>query len=448
MPTNGSQVLPLGDEHGPTSELGAVVNDPGIVMPWSQFSAQDELETNEKLVFPASIAAYHSMLTDPQVQGLRTGATWPLLRMNWFIRPNGAPDEVVTKISKDLNLPISANGTGDDIDNFNMRRTQNRFKFLDHLESALDAIVYGFEVFEQVGYIGDDGLFHYKKLAPRPPQTITEMKIMKDGGLDWIKQWYTDAPELPVNRLVVYSFQKRGANWHGRSMLRGCYGPWLLKDRAMRVGVMNIQRAGVGTPIAQGAPGASLPELATLEELAKRITAGDRSGGAIPYGATLKMMGVEGSQPDTVGFIHLLNEEMARAFFSMFMQLGQTTAGSRALGQTFVEYHKLVIEYIAQWFCSIFNEHVIEDDIEWNYGPNEEFAPMLGWGWDTKGLDQQNNPDGPAAATKPTTGYEKLSKDGLTNNKTGVTARVVLPEEIMHEMSVPIIMNGGSRNGH
>jgi hypothetical protein len=193
-------------------------------------------------------------------------------------------------------------------------------------------------------------------------------------------------------------------------MLRGCYAPYLLKDRAMRVGVMNIQRAGVGTPIAQGPPGASEADLRVLSDMTQRLVAGDRSGGAIPYGAALKLIGVEGGQPDTVGFIKLMNEEMARSFFQMFMQLGQTTSGSRALGTTFVEYHKLVTEYIAQWFTMIFNEHVIEDDIDWNYGPEEEFAPLLCWKWDEEGSDR--NPEGPTAAGNPAKAFQRLAKDG------------------------------------
>jgi hypothetical protein len=175
----------------------------------------------------------------------------------------------------------------------------------------------------------------------------------------------------------------------------------------MRVGVMNIQRAGVGTPIATGHPGASEADLRVLSEMTQRLIAGDRSGGAIPYGATLKLVGVEGGQPDTVEFVKLMNEEMARSFFQMFMQLGQTTSGSRALGSTFVDYHKLVIEYIAQWFTLIFNEHVIEDDVEWNYGPDEEFAPLLKWEWDDKGSDQ--NPEGPTASRNPSKQLQEMS---------------------------------------
>jgi len=406
----------------PTNEIGSVSQTAiGYIPQWAILEAQDELETNPKLTFPESISTYHSMRTDPQIQGLLTGAIWPLLRMNWYLDPNGAPDEMVDHISADYNLPVDdpmAPPPVPDLqtgalppsprDQFNQRRTQNRFNFLQHMEEAMEAIAYGFMMFEQVGFI-KDGQWHLRKLALRPPQTITDIHLAQDGGIDFVRQGNLLETPLSIDRLVVYPFQRRGANWHGRSMLRGCYAPWLLKDRAMRVGVMNIQRAGVGTPIAQGHPGASETDLRVLADMTQRLVAGDRSGGAIPYGATLKLIGVEGGQPDTVGFVKLMNEEMARSFFQMFMQLGQTTSGSRALGQTFVDYHKMVTEYLAQWFTMIFNEHVIEDDIEWNYGPEEEFAPLLAWKWDTEGSDR--NPEGPQAAQNPAQKLQQMAKD-------------------------------------
>lgn len=424
-----SDDMRIGDSNGPippTREKGSVVYEPALISSWTELEAMDELETNPKLTFPESIYTYHAMLTDPQVQGLRTGTTWPIMRMLYYIKPNGAPDEMVDKEATDLNLPV-AESIKDlqeqrEAGTIKQRRTQQRFKFLEHVENALDAIIYGFQVFEQNGYIGKDGFFHLKKLAPRPVQTINEIKIADDGGVKYIKQHFADAEPIPIDQLVFYSFNKRAANWHGRSLLRGCYGPWLLKDRVMRVAAMNIQRSGVGTPIAEGAPGMSTPELQLLDQMMQRMVAGDRSGGAVPFGSKVRMVGVEGSQPDSVGYLKLLNEEMARSFFQMFMQLGQTTSGSRALGQTFVEYHKLVIEYIVNWFCLIFNEHVIEDDIEWNYGPDEEYAPLLCWGWDDQGSDQ--NPEGPDAAENPSSQYDKLTEEG----------RLVLPDDIRDQL--------------
>jgi hypothetical protein len=57
--------------------------------------------------------------------------------------------------------------------------------------------------------------------------------------------------------------------------------------------------------------------------------------------------------------------------------LGQTNSGSRGLGDKFHELVKIAQFTIAKWFCDTFNEHVIEDDVEWNEGPDEEFAPLL-----------------------------------------------------------------------
>jgi hypothetical protein len=365
----------------PTTELGHLIDDVGYVPGWGALVA-DQLEVNEYLRFPNNVIAYNQMRNDAQLQGLIAGSLWPLFRMRWYLDSGKARPDIVEKIAADLNLPI-------DKQEFVPRRTRNRFKFLQHLEDALEAIVFGFQVFEQVGVIGDDGFFHYTKLANRPIQDIAEMRIAKDGGIEWIKQHGIDAPRLNINRLVWYAFQKRGANWTGRSMLRGAYGPWLLKDRAMRIGVMNLQRAGVGTPIIEAHQGASEAELIILRRMAEKFKAGERSGGAVPFGAKVRLVGVEGSQPDANGFIKLMNEEMARAFLQMFMQLGQSASGSRALGSAFIDWHKLTLEFIAMWFASIFNEHVIEDDMDWNY-PNEEYAPILRWEWDEEDPSAQD----------------------------------------------------------
>jgi len=79
-----------------------------------------------------------------------------------------------------------------------------------------------------------------------------------------------------------------------------------------------------------------------------------------------------------------------------------------------------VTEYLAQWFTMIFNEHVIEDDIDWNYGPDEEFAPLLAWKWDTEGSDR--NPQGPQAAANPTHQIQKLAQDGKLHIDENTTA--------------------------
>jgi hypothetical protein len=73
---------------------------------------------------------------------------------------------------------------------------------------------------------------------------------------------------------------------------------------------------------------------------------------------------------------------MARKFMLMVMQLGQTRTGSRALGTTFVDFWASGMEAIAWWFSDIFNEYVIEDDIDWNFGEDTEQVPRLAFDFD------------------------------------------------------------------
>jgi hypothetical protein len=367
--------MAIGSSEAPQEQRSNIVDAIGGVPSWGLLAA-DDLEQNELLKFPMSIVSYQKMLdTDAQCQGLAHGSTWPLYRMKWFIRPGDARADGVERISRDLCLPLE----GEDQP---QRKTKNRFNFSQFLEEALDAIFLGFKVFEQVAPVGEDGWVHYKKLVNVPGLSIAEMKQEPDGGIAWIKQHGTDMPKLPIERLVWYAFQKRGANWTGKSMFRGCFGPHLLKDRAMRIGVMNLQRAGVGTPVIEAPPGATDAELIILNRLAERWNANSKSGGAIPAGGKLRLVGVEGSQPDAIGFAKLMNEEMARAFLQMFMQAGQTGTGSRSTTEAWIDWHKLTLEYIATWFAKIFNEHVIEDDWEWNYGEEEDDVPVLAWEWD------------------------------------------------------------------
>lgn len=371
------------DSKPPENELGAMVQTGFLgatpVAGWSTFGI-DELEYVPELQFPQSVRTYATMRNDSQIEGLYAGATMPIRRYKWHLDPNGCEDAKVRRLAGDLNIAIKG-----DPPSAQKSRSKKRFVFRQHLRDALLSIIYGFYYFEQVGKVEDDGFWHLKKLAPRPPITIQDILVADDGGLLAIKQnisgpsstFMGQMPEIPVDRLVGYVWDQEGANWTGRSMLRAVYRNWLIKDRLLRVDALKHERNGVGVPIATGAQGMTDPELTKLAKLAQSFKAGEAAGGSIPHGTELHLMGTEGHVPDTVASINFHNEEMARRFLMMFLQLGSTMHGSRALGKDFVGYFQLAQEDIANWFADLFTEHVIEDYWDWNYGEAEEHTPIL-----------------------------------------------------------------------
>ena len=371
----------------PTREIGAVLNgnfSPAGMAPWNQFWVDTD-EYIPELMWPASVQTYKYMRTDSQLSGLYTATLLGISRMRWLIDPNGAEDEMVKKIAADYNLPILGE------DNESTRgRLKRRFSFRNHMQKAMKAGIYGHYYFEQVGYIGDgmqgrpnDGLWHLRKLAERPPSTIQDFRVADDGGLVSILQnltrpgpnsWLRPVPEIPVDTLVGYVWDQEGANWAGRSWFRDLYKNWVIKDRLLRIDAVNHERAG-GVPYIEAHPGATEDEIRVLNQMAQSFRIGDTAGGAVPAGAKFQI--ARGTNSSVIDSVIYHDEAMARRFMLMVMQLGQTRTGSRALGTTFAEFWAEGLEAIAWWFADTFNEHVIEDDIDWNWGEEVEQVPLL-----------------------------------------------------------------------
>jgi hypothetical protein len=387
----------------PTREIGAVLqgNFSALGMAkWTTFV--DDYEYVPDLVWPNSVRTYDMMRTDSQLAALYRATALAIRKMKWTIDPNDAPDEMVKHFSEDYNLPIlgesskvsqERNQPPTDLKapakapepppKPTRLRLKNRFSFNNHLRLAMLAGIYGHYYFEQVGKIGDDGKWHLRKLAERPPRTIQDFRIAEDGGLVSIIQnvsgnnrnpWML--PEIPVDNLVAYVNEQEGANWAGRSWFRDCYKNWLIKDRLIRIDAVNHERAG-GVPYIEAHPGATPAEIEALNKMAQGFRIGDTSGGAVPSGAKLNI--AKGTNSSVIESIKYHDEAMARYFMLMIMQLGQTVTGSRALGNTFVEFWADGLSAIADWIADTFNEHVIEDDVDWNWGPDEEKVPKLAY---------------------------------------------------------------------
>jgi hypothetical protein len=364
--------------------------------PWTMWV--DIEETVPELRWPNSVRTYSTMRNDSQIAALYQATVLALGKMEWLIDPNGADDAMVQKVAEDYGLSI----LGDTQDDRPVGRLKKRFSFREHLRKAFKAGIFGHYFFEQVGYIGDgtqgrpdDGLWHLRKLAERPPSTIEQFRVADDGGLVSIIQnvttprnnsWQQPLPEIPVDVLVGYVWDQEGANWAGRSWFRECYKNYLIKDRLLRIDAVNHERAG-GVPYIEAHPGATQDEIRSLNQMAQSFRVGDTAGGAVPAGAKFNI--ARGLQSSVIDSVIYHDEAMARKFMLMIMQLGQTKSGSRALGATFVDFWAAGMEAIAWWFCDTFNEHVIEDDIDWNWGEDASPVPLLTFDFDPELITQE-----------------------------------------------------------
>jgi hypothetical protein len=342
-------------------------------------------ETNEEnpdLQWPKSINVFDRMRReDPQVKSVLRAVTLPIMRTEWAIDGTGCRPEVVAHIAADLGLPIKGQPPAAPL------RTKGRFSFKEFLRLALLSLVYGHSYFEQV-YDQSTGATHLAKLAWRPPRTITNIEVARDGGLVAIEQgglMGSGKVRIEVENLVAFVHEREGANWLGESLLRSAYKMWILKDRVLRIQALTAERNGLGMPVfTVGEPPEGdfdqMVEWLDAEikrglEIVKQARAGEAAGVSLSKGSTFQFVGVSGKLPDTDKPIRYYDEQIARAVLAHFLNLG-TETGSWALGSTFANFFTDSLNAVAQNMADVIQQHVIEDLVDKNWG-SEEPAPRI-----------------------------------------------------------------------
>jgi hypothetical protein len=341
------------------------------------------LDTNVDLRFPASTIVYDRMRNeDGQVVSVARAITYPILNAQRRLVGDDVRPEVMRFLEGELGLNLVKGRA---------RRRRHGIVLRDHVREALLSLWFGFMPFEQVYAVdvASPGLedeadprrlyAHLRKLAPRMPRTLSEVRVSRDGGLDGIVQAPTDGSgdprgvRIPVDRLVYYVNEKEGADWTGRSLLRAAYKHWLIKDALIRLGAQIVERNGMGIPIVTYDKPQQRGQAVAL---AKALRAGAEAGGAMPVGMSVAIVGVTGQTADELPRVKYHDEAIGRSLLAMFLNLGHDN-GARALGATFVDYFLLAVNGIIGNLDETITEHVIRDLVELNYGPDEPYPTLV-----------------------------------------------------------------------
>lgn len=341
-------------------------------------------ESAPELLWPRNIEVYdHMRRTDSQVMSVLRAVMLPIRRTGWRLERNGASDDVVAFISEELGLPVVGS------EPIRPVRTRGRFSWSEHLYHALLMLPFGHSPFEQV-YAVRDGRVHLHKLGWRPPRTISKIEVAADGGLVAIQQHSAttgDTSTMSVDRLVMYVNEREGGNWLGASLLRPAYKFWILKDRLLRVQALTVDRNGMGVPVytasdreiaGESPEHRAARETAELEagaKLATSVRSGASAGAAVAPGATLALLGVEGTLPDADTPIRYYDEQIARSVLAHFLNLG-TQTGSWALGSTFANFFVSSLQATADHIADVATQHIVEDLVDLNWGEDER-APRI-----------------------------------------------------------------------
>lgn len=368
----------------PVAESGYVASGMNV----DGWTIWDPFEKTPELQWPQSVAVYSRMDNeDSRVTSLLQAISLPIRSTPWRIRQNGASDEVTEFVSRNLMVPID----GED-DVRDPGRSRGRFSWAEHLEEVVSpSLQYGHALFEQVyrpRNQSPDGRFWLRKLAPRPQWTLSKFNVALDGGLESIEQVAPPArpgvglfvanvvpPQISVNRLVVYTRDKRPGQWQGKSILRSAYKHWLLKDKLLRIEAATAERNGMGIPVGTASRPDDDDEVRKMAALARSVRGGMNAGVGLAAGQILELLGVSGNLPDIRRAIDGHDRAIALSGLAHFLNL-DGKGGSYALASVLEDPFVQAVQAYATFIARIANQHIIEDLIDINFGVDES-APLL-----------------------------------------------------------------------
>lgn len=332
---------------------------------------------NTDWLFDSSVQNCEEMRkTDAQVQASLQAIKLPLLTANWVIDLDEEGDEE----HKEFIKKALFNGMDESFEEF--------------LEEVLAYLDFGFYYFEKVFKIDAEGRIIWKKFAPRIPSAHLYWKTdegkgsgpkknegitqqLKSQQLDQRGQPITNMnPQIPLTKLLVFSHRKEGDNFEGVSILRSAYKHWKLKDIAYKVQMVSIERHGVGLPVITMPKNFSTADRNKAEEALKNLKSNEKSYLILKEGYEFDIKTVAGGKDSQIkDAIDHHNRMITMNILAPFLDLGSSSSGSFALGETQMSFFLNSLQNIAKYVSSILNK-AIEELIIINFGEQEHYPKL------------------------------------------------------------------------
>jgi len=333
------------------------------------YGRMSDEEFLQKLKFPNGAKVFDMMRrADPQVSAVLQSVFNPIKSASWHVEPASESDEdkeIADFISKNVFPSKARIKKGPDYNK----------TWEETLHEVLLYIIFGYSVMEKV-YMFEDGKVWLKKLSPRLPRTIKEFryKVGSNDFVEAIQKVNGREIHLPAKKIVIFTANKEGATLSGISYLRPVYKPWSIKTDLQKLQAATFERYGMGTPMGTLPEGSSSkdPEGEDLIETLENISSNETSYIVKPFDTEVEMLsGGATTVPDMQSAIDYQDQQITISFLAQFLNLGVSSFGSRALGNTFVDFFTNSLEGVGDYIASRLNQQLVQELVDFNYDVEE-----------------------------------------------------------------------------
>lgn len=241
----------------------------------SPFTSWIRREYNNDLVGVKGLQVYDKMRkSDGTVRGTLRTVKAPVLTARWFM----SPDDTTKVADKNAAEYIWKN------------LTHMSISWPQILVEALLMIEFGYYMFEIVWeekIVDGKPRLWVKKLAPRHPMDVYTWHFDANGGPAGVTMFSPtanpiDEVTIPIDKLLVFSFDREAGDIEGISLLRSAYKHWYYIDQFYKIDSIQKERHGIGIPVIKLPPGFSTTDKQVAENLGRNLRTNERAHVVLP----------------------------------------------------------------------------------------------------------------------------------------------------------------------
>jgi hypothetical protein len=211
------------------------------------------------------------------------------------------------------------------------------------LTESLLMLDFGYYMFELVFTAGEiltadpaaRGKIVWRKWAPRHPMDVRQWFFDLNGGPMSVDMWTTPArvptwegatvqtmmqyTNIPIDKMMVFSFDKEAGNIEGISLLRSAHKHWYYKDNLYKIDAIQKERHGIGVPVIQLPPGYGAPDLQMADSLGRNLRTNDRAHVVLPPNWVLTFAELKGNPVNCIQSIEHHDQQIQIQILGNFL---------------------------------------------------------------------------------------------------------------------------------
>jgi hypothetical protein len=241
--------------------------------------------------------------------------------------------------------------------------------FPQFISESLCMLDYGFYLFEKVFRQNDPrpqarGRTTWKKFGPRHPLDLNDWMFDDNGGPAGVRvlnqQTGQDVP-IPIDKLLIFSFDKEAGDLGGLSVLRSAYKPWFFKQQLEKIDAIQKERHGIGVPVIKLPPNFSEKDLLLAQNMGRNIRTNEMAHIVLPPNWDVVFAKLEGQPVDALKSVSYHNGEIHKNILAAFMDREGATRDD-----DYTMFLKST-RYIADVITDVINKYAIPQLVDFNW---------------------------------------------------------------------------------